>query len=76
METIFKIIQIVLAVLLMIVILLQQRGSGLGMAFGGDSGGYRSRRGFEQTLHIATIVIAVLFCIVALFTVFYSGQQN
>ncbi len=73
METTFKIIQIILAILLVIVVLMQQRGSGLGMAFGGDSGGYRSRRGVEQVLHVATIVIAILFCIVALFTVFYSS---
>lgn len=73
METTFKIIQIVLAVLLVVVVLMQQRGSGLGMAFGGDSGGYRSRRGAEKILHIATIVIASAFCVVALLTVFFSG---
>ena len=73
MEITFKIIQIILAILLVIVVLMQQRGSGLGMAFGGDSGGYRSRRGVEQILHIATIVIATLFCVVALLTVFFTG---
>ncbi|MCL5410415.1 MAG: preprotein translocase subunit SecG [Patescibacteria group bacterium] len=70
MSNIFKIIQIVLAILLMAAILMQQRGSGLGMAFGGQGNVYRSRRGVEKILFIATIVIAVLFCLTALATVF------
>lgn len=70
MSNVFKIIQIVLAILLMAAILLQQRGSGLGMAFGGQGNVYRSRRGVEKILFTATIVIAVLFCLTALATVF------
>lgn len=70
MSNVFKIFQIVLAVLLIISILLQQRGSGLGMAFGGESNVYRSRRGIEKLLFYVTIVIAVLFCLTALATVF------
>ena len=54
--------QLVLAALLIIAILLQQRGSGLSGAFGGDSSGaYSTRRGIEKILFRATIVIAVLF---------------
>jgi len=58
---ILNIVQIALAVLLVVAILLQQRGTSLGGAFGGDSSIYRSRRGFEKVLFIASIVIAVLF---------------
>ncbi|MFA6963343.1 MAG: preprotein translocase subunit SecG [Patescibacteria group bacterium] len=73
MSNTFKIIQIILAILLVILILLQQRGSGLGAAFGGGDGNvYRSRRGIEKMIFYATIVVAVLFCIVALFSVFFS----
>ncbi len=72
MSDIFKIIQIVFAILLTIFVLLQQRGSGLGMAFGGEGNVYRSRRGIEKFLFNGTIVIAVLFCLVALATVFFS----
>lgn len=72
MADILKIIQTILAVLLMIAILLQQRGSGLGITFGGEGNVYRSRRGFEKILFAATIVIAVLFCISALVIVFLS----
>ncbi len=63
---VLNIIQIVLAVLLVIAILAQARGSGLGAAFGGDSNVYRTRRGIEKRLHMATVLLAVGFFSVAL----------
>ena len=51
----------ILAVALLAAILLQQRGTGLGGAFGGEVTAYRSRRGIERTLFRMTIVLAVLF---------------
>jgi protein translocase SecG subunit len=59
-------IQIVLAVLLIITILLQQRGSGLSGTFGGESNVYATRRGIEKTILYSSIVIAVLFFTVSL----------
>lgn len=57
-----KIAQIVVSILLMVVILLQNRGTGLGSAFGGSGGGvYLTKRGLEKKLFIVTIVIAVIF---------------
>jgi preprotein translocase subunit SecG len=58
--------QVILAVALIAVILLQQRGTGLGGAFGGEVTAYRSRRGLERTLFRMTILIAVLFVIFSL----------
>ncbi|MFA5954783.1 MAG: preprotein translocase subunit SecG [Patescibacteria group bacterium] len=56
------IIQIVLSVLLIITVLLQQRGSEVGGAFGGAGGAvYRTKRGIEKTLFRATIVLGILF---------------
>lgn len=72
MADILKIFQIVFAVLLIIFVLIQQRGSGLGMAFGGEGNVYRSRRGIEKILFYATIIIAVLFCLTAVLSVFLS----
>jgi len=63
------IIQIVLAVLLMVVILLQHRGTSLGGAFGGEGAVYRSRRGAEKFLFYATIIIAVIFVVLALINI-------
>ena len=63
--------QIVLSLLLATTILLQQRGSGLGDAFGGSGGSvYRSKRGLEKTLHQLTITLATLFAAVAIATIF------
>ena len=56
-----EIAQLVLAVLVIISILLQQQGSGLGSAFGGEGNFYRSKRGLEKLLFYCTIVFIVLF---------------
>ena len=72
MSDIFKIIQIILSVVLVIFILMQQGGGGLGMAFGGEGNVYRSRRGIEKILFTATIIVAVLLCVTALATVFFA----
>lgn len=55
------IVQFVLAVLLIIAILLQQRGAGLSGAFGGEGSVYSTRRGAEKIIFIATIIITILF---------------
>ena len=56
----------ILAVALIAAILLQQRGTGLGGAFGGEVTAYRSRRGIERTLFRLTVLLAVLFVIFSL----------
>jgi preprotein translocase subunit SecG len=61
MQNILKIAEVVVSVLLIIIVLLQERGSGLGSMFGGEGGFYRSRRGVEKILFNATIVLGVLF---------------
>lgn len=61
MRDIFNIISVVSAVLMVVFILLQQRGSSLGEAFGGDSAFYRSRRGVELIIFQFTIFFTVIF---------------
>ena len=56
----------ILALALIAAILLQQRGTGLGGAFGGEVTAYRSRRGIERTLFRLTILLAALFVIFSL----------
>ena len=59
---------IIVDCLLMIVILLQQRGTALGSAFGGESGGfYSTRRGIQQKIFWATIVLGIIFINLTLF---------
>ncbi len=69
---ILPVIQMVLSVLLVAAILLQQRGSGMGAAFGGDTNVFRTKRGVEKTLFYATIGIAILFFANAVLTVFVA----
>jgi len=58
--------QIVLSVALTLVILLQVRGGGLGGIFGQQDTVYSTRRGVEKTLFQLTIVLVVLFIVIAL----------
>ncbi|MEK7217537.1 MAG: preprotein translocase subunit SecG [Patescibacteria group bacterium] len=61
--------QIGLALLLVIGILLQQRGAGLSSTFGGSGVGYSTKRGAEKVIFQATIIIAVLFIIACILAV-------
>lgn len=65
-ETIYNVIQIVLSVLLIVVVLLQQKGAGLSGVFGGSSNVYSTKRGVDKILHWGTIVLAIIFFGVAL----------
>ena len=61
-----NIAQILVAIALTVVILLQAKGSGIGTALGGgSSGSFRTRRGVEKTLFQLTIVLAVIFLAVS-----------
>jgi len=60
-ETILNIVQLVLATLLIIIILLQQKGTGLSGVFGGSSNIYSTKRGVDKILYYATIVLAIIF---------------
>jgi len=68
-----NIVQIIIALLLIVVILLQNRGSGLGSAFGGEGNVYRTKRGMEKKLHLFTIILSILFLGMALVTLFFSA---
>jgi len=58
--------QIVLSVALVMAILLQVRGGGLGGIFGQADTVFRTRRGVERTLFQLTIVLVVLFIIISI----------
>ncbi len=54
-------VQIASAILLIVTILLQQKGNGLGSTFGGSGGEYSTKRGAERIIFGTTIVLAVIF---------------
>lgn len=66
-------VQIVLSILLIAAIMLQQRGSSLGGAFGGDnfSATFHKRRGGELFLFRLSIALACAFVLSALLTVIF-----
>ena len=64
--------QILIAVALVAVILLQVHGGGLGGIFGQPDTVYRTRRGIEKTLFRLTIALASVFVVLALVTVAVS----
>ncbi len=69
MKTYFTIAQIAVSCLLVVAILLQSRGTGLGSTFGGEGNVYRTKRGIEKILFRSTIVFAVIFLGLALATI-------
>lgn len=66
MKNLLPFFQIGVSILLIIFILLQQRGEALGSVFGGSGGFYGTRRGIQQKLFWATIVLGCLFIILAI----------
>ena len=72
MSEYLPIAQIIAAILLIISILLQQRGTALGSAFGGSEAGfYSTRRGIQKKLFWATIVFGALFMALALLSLIF-----
>ena len=70
-QSILPYVQIILSVILVVAILLQRTGAQVGGAFGGSdnfSSAFHTRRGFEKTLFIITIIIAIFFALGALIT--------
>ena len=72
--TLLNIAQIIMAVMLILVILAQARGGGLGGIFGGQGGDstFRTRRGIEQTLFRFTVILVVVFILLCILRVRYS----
>ena len=63
--------QIIVSLVLILLILLQQRGTALGSAFGSEAGFYATKRGLEKKIFWATIVFAILFIVLALLNLIF-----
>ena len=66
MKTALSIIQIVVSVALIVFILLQVKGGGLGGIFGQADSVFRTKRGIEKWLFLGTIVLVVIFIILSI----------
>lgn len=60
-DTLISVIQILLSVLLVITVLIQQKGGGVSGIFGASTNVYSTKRGVDKILHYTTIVLAILF---------------
>ena len=66
METYLYIAQIVVAIALIIIALLQVKGGGLGGIFGQADTVYRTKRGVEKTLFQLTIALVLIFIVLSI----------
>ena len=69
MDNFFLITEIVLGIALVVLIVLQSKGTGMGSTFGGDMGFYGTKRGAEKMLFVMTIIVSFLFLSTALISV-------
>jgi preprotein translocase subunit SecG len=62
----FQIAQIIVSIALIVSILLQARGAGLGSVFGGTGTVFKTRRGIDRLLFRITIAFVVLFVVISI----------
>ncbi len=71
MNTILYYTQLAVSVILIVLIIIQQRGAALGAGFGGGSGEvYSTKRGAQKKIHYATIAIATIFLVLGVLNLF------
>ncbi|HSM70298.1 MAG TPA: preprotein translocase subunit SecG [Anaerolineales bacterium] len=74
METYLNIALIIISVLLIVSVIMQSKGAGLGGLTGADTGSvFTARRGVERTLFRLTIVLSVVFFVLVLVLVYIAG---
>jgi len=71
-KQIFPFIQSIIAILLIIFILLQQRGTALGSAFGGEGGFYSTLKGIQKKVFWITCILGFLFILFGILNLFIS----
>ncbi|NLA42902.1 preprotein translocase subunit SecG [Candidatus Saccharibacteria bacterium] len=66
MDTLLQVVVVGSAILMVLAILLQQRGATLGAGFGASGELYTTRRGLDKNLFEFTIIMAVIFVVAIL----------
>lgn len=69
MKPVLIILQIAVSVLLVAVVLLQVKGTGLGSTFGGSSQLYQSKKGVEKIVFNGTVFLTIVFGLLSLLAV-------
>jgi len=73
MSAYLNVVQIIVSIVVILVVLLQSRGSGFSATFSSDTSIYRTRRGVERTLFHATIGLAILFVLTSVASVIFAS---
>ena len=76
LESILPYITLASAFLMVVAILLQQRGASLGACFGSSGELFTTRRGFDKNLFDVTIIFAVIFVVSILASMMIPGLQG
>lgn len=71
MHTVLTMSQIIFSLALILLIIMQSKGAGLGSTFGGSGMFYRSKRGVEKIIYRATIVCSILLGLSSLLLLIY-----
>jgi len=69
MERVIIATQVISLILIIVTVLLQQKGQGLSAVFGGSSGYYKTKRGAEKLLFRTTIISAFVFFLVTIWQI-------
>ena len=69
MNTILYYTQLAISVLLIILIVIQQRGAALGSGFGGVGEVYSTKRGAQKKIYYATIAVATIFLVLGVLNI-------
>lgn len=69
LKSFLSLAQILISTLLIVLVLLQVRGTGFGAALGGQDHAFRTRRGIQRSLHRLTIVVVVIFLAISAWSV-------
>lgn len=72
MKNIVTYIQVITLIVIIISVLLQQKGTGLSGVFGGSTNFYQTKRGIEKFLFYTTILASLLFLVVSLWRIYTS----
>jgi preprotein translocase subunit SecG len=72
MQTVLNIFQIIISVLLILAVLLQVKGGGLGGIFGQSESIFRTKRGLEKWLFIGTVILVAFFIIISIASLMIS----
>ena len=73
MQKVLYIVQILISTLIIVAVLMQNRGAGLSAVFGGGGNIYRTKRGLEKGLFTLTIILVVLFVLAGVVSLVISS---